>query len=172
MVKYMKEEIYCYDDENVVFGFHQKGHEYLSNFYECPCMYRGAIFPSSENAYQAAKIGVDLNSISGKDLLGQLQDCSPRESKALGKKIPIRKDWDNIKDRVMAIVVLDKFVKNIELAEVLLETGNKSLVEANHWGDLWWGVDYQLKQGRNQLGKTLMGVRSLLKMINSPRYNY
>ncbi|MCK5616237.1 NADAR family protein, partial [Candidatus Pacearchaeota archaeon] len=37
-------------------NFHFKGeHFYLSNFYKAPTMYDGVQYPTSENAYQAAK---------------------------------------------------------------------------------------------------------------------
>lgn len=33
-------------------------YEYLSNFFQCPVYYEGIIYPTSENAFQAAKIKI------------------------------------------------------------------------------------------------------------------
>jgi len=48
--------------------------------------------------------------------------------------------------------------QNPELQQLLLATGNKILVEANWWGDTFWGECGHF--GFNNLGKTLMRIRA------------
>lgn len=165
----MKKSDYCYADEKVVFGFDGTvGYEFLSNFYsDAPTAFEGIIYPNSENAYQAAKtFGL------GRTPFYQA-DCSAAKAKKLGKEIKrIRQDWQVSRDWVMAMVVLDKFMRNPELGDKLIATDNRTLIEANHWNDTYWGVDFQLKEGKNKLGKTLMGVRTLLRYQRHPRTIY
>jgi ribA/ribD-fused uncharacterized protein len=166
----MEKANYCFVNERVVWGFDSNtGYEFLSNFAPCPkkVVYDGLVYPTSEHAYQAAKF-------DDEDLRIEFtwEDVTVGKAKKLGRKYPMRSDWDKIKDRVMAKVVLDKFQRDEELAEKLLATDNRTLVEANHWNDTYWGVDKDLCRGQNKLGKTLMGVRSLLKMQRHPRTIY
>jgi predicted NAD-dependent protein-ADP-ribosyltransferase YbiA (DUF1768 family) len=57
--------------------------------------------------------------------------------------------------------VLAKFEQFPYLAAKLIETGTATLVEGNHWGDTFWGVDHE-QGGENHLGKILMAVREAL----------
>ena len=50
-----------------------------------------------------------------------------------------------------------------QLAEQLLATGDKLLVEGNRRGDTCWGVDVRTGQGENRLGRILMKVREELR---------
>jgi len=49
---------YSIHNEGNICGFFGP-YKWLSNFYKCPVLYQGIIYPSSENAYQAAKIVPD-----------------------------------------------------------------------------------------------------------------
>ena len=57
----------------------------------------------------------------------------------------------------MLNLVRAKFKQNPGLAEKLLNTGERELVEGNQWGDTFWGVCSG--KGENVLGKILMQVR-------------
>lgn len=138
------------DEENIL-GFFGK-YRYLSNFYLTPIKYDGVVYPSVENAYQAAKT-LDLEQRK------QFVNCSPGQAKRLGRTVGLRKDWDKIKLSIMRQLVSEKF-KNANLAKMLLLTGQAYLEETNNWGDEFWGV-YR-NNGRNYLGKILMRVRDEL----------
>lgn len=58
------------------------------------------------------------------------------------------------------------FNQHPELVGLLIGTGDKILIEGNHWGDACWGVDTRTGQGENHLGKILMKVRGELKTQN------
>ena len=91
----------------------------------------------------------------------QFVNISPSESKKLSKKIDLREDWEEVKYKVMYDIVLDKFMRNRKLGDLLIETGDKYLEETNHWSDKIWGVCDGV--GKNWLGKILMDVRTQIK---------
>lgn len=132
-------------------------YDFLSNFHTSPCEFEGKSFPSVEHAYQAAKT-------TDKMWKAAITDApTPGESKKLGRRCPVREDWEEIKLSVMEELVRSKF-SNPKLSQKLLETNDKLLVEGNTWGDTFWGVCNG--RGENHLGKILMKVRSELKEKN------
>lgn len=67
----------------------------------------------------------------------------------MGRKVTLRKDWENVKLDVMRSLILQKF-QDKDLMDLLLATGHAYLEEANSWGDTYWGVR---RPGRQSLGK-------------------
>jgi ribA/ribD-fused uncharacterized protein len=142
-----------YDEFNIK-GFFGE-YRYLSNFYACKVRYEGLEYPSSETAYQAAKVVPDLRS----KFQTMTDTQSKRAWKLVGEKNLIP-DWDNIKYSVMQSVVFDKFLRNLDIRQKLIETISKYLQESNHWGDCYWGYDIKSKNGYNHLGQILMATRA------------
>lgn len=89
-------------------------------------------------------------------------EYGPGKSKGMGRKVLLRPDWEQVKVGIMEEIVRAKFTQHPELARLLIGTGDKILVEGNHWGDTCWGVDTRTGQGENHLGKILMIVRNEL----------
>jgi ribA/ribD-fused uncharacterized protein len=91
---------------------------------------------------------------------------TPSMAKQVGRRVELRKDWEEIKIDVMTDLILRKFTQNKELKKKLLETGNLELEEGNYWHDNFWGNCYCPKckniVGENILGIILMEVRTLL----------
>jgi ribA/ribD-fused uncharacterized protein len=113
-------------------------------------VYDGVVYSNSEAAYQAAKCRNPEQKI-------WFEKLDPGPAKRLGKGVVLRFDWEEVKDQVMYDICLAKFTQNLDLAKLLVETGDEELIEGNTWGDVYWGqVD---GVGRNQLGKTLMQIR-------------
>lgn len=135
-------------------------YRFLSNFFPAPTEYDGIIYPTSEHAYQAAKT---LDPVLR---YGILTCGSPGRAKSLGKHFVLRPDWDEIKIEVMASILYDKFTRNLELRQALIETGDEELIEGNTWGDQFWGVD---GTGHNWLGKLLMKLRGHVRRFVSRR---
>lgn len=128
---------------------------YLSNFYEAPVTYDGLSFANNEAAFQAQKCV---------ELKDRVKFCflNPSEAKKLGRRIELRKDWEDVKVKVMTEVVRCKFYQNPNLADKLLATGDAYLEEGNTWGDRIWGTVNG--QGKNLLGGILMTVREELRL--------
>jgi len=88
--------------------------------------------------------------------------ASPKLATNLGRsrEIPIRTDWEEIKNNVMRKAVLKKFQTHESLKEMLVSTGNEQLVEAAP-GDYYWGSGAD-GSGKNMLGIILEEVRETL----------
>jgi ribA/ribD-fused uncharacterized protein len=128
-------------------------YDFLSNFHPCQVTLDDVEYPSVEHAYQAAKT---LDTKARKPFHKRPLP-SAAESKKMGRKLSIREDWESVKLQVMEDLLVQKFASG-DLKEKLLETGTRTLVEGNYWGDSFWGVDKK-KGGQNHLGKLLMKIR-------------
>lgn len=149
---------YAIHDENNIKGFFGE-YRWLSNFEPCKVIFEGLEYPSSENAYQAAKLIYN----SDRELF---QTLSPSKSKRIFREKEfnnLTEDWHNKKYSFMKTILIDKFSRNPELKKKLLETGDKYLEETNHWQDIFWGVFYKTGEGENNLGKILMELREKIK---------
>ena len=133
-------------------------YRFLSNFWLAPVTYEGITYPSTEHAYQAAKS-------MGRDIREAFSEInSPSEVKKLGQVITIRPDWEDIKINVMRDIVTAKFEQNEDLMRLLMDTKGQELIEGNTWGDRFWG-ECPIGNGRNELGKILMGIRDDITRI-------
>ena len=144
----MKEIIDCFDGE----------YRFLSNFDMTPVHFDGIDCRTSESAFQMMKT-TDLT------LRKKIGMSHPSEAKRLGRHLVLREDWEDIKDRIMLELITAKFIQHPELAQKLLDTKEAELIEGNNWNDTYWGVCNGI--GKNQLGKTLMYVRDLLRKEHS-----
>jgi N-glycosidase YbiA len=125
-------------------------YRFLSNFWPAEVTLDGIKYTTVEHAYQAAKtvIPEERESI-------QIQP-SPGRAKRAGKDITLRPNWNEIKVHIMEDLLRQKF-KYPELKQLLLDTGDKTLIEGNTWGDTFWGMCNGV--GENMLGKLLMQIR-------------
>ena len=132
---------------------------WFSNFTLVPIELNNIVWPSVENYYQAVKT-LDRNEQQ------KFITCTPAEAKKLGRKIEIRKDWEQVKYRFMRKAVRQKFFSNKEQKRMLLQDPNIVFVEWNNWGDKIWGVDYKTGFGNNALGIILTEIKIELLYIN------
>ena len=140
---------------------------FLSNFYPCEIEYQGIIYKSVEAFYVAMKCNNE-QVINGKhytirdfrEMISLMP--SPGLVKKIGQKIKVRSDWDNKKLEFMNWAIREKF-KDINLAELLVQTEDIDLIESNTWNDTFWGVCNG--KGKNHLGKILMKVRDELRGV-------
>lgn len=151
------------DKNNGIYGF-SGCYMFLSNFYPTKIEYEGLQYNSTEAAYQSAKT-------LDKQLKLKFVNIIASESKKLGRKLVIRKDWEHVKIDIMYELLLKKF-SNQSLKDKLLSTGDKYLEETNYWGDTFWGVSKN--KGNNNLGKLLMKVREFYKdnNVNKTLFDY
>lgn len=138
-------------EQDGIYGFKGKT-RFLSNFADCKVIFDGVEYPTTENAYQAAKT---LNKAERKIF----ETLSPFDAKQMGRKITVRNDWQEVNLQIMFDLNLQKFQKE-PYKRWLQETGDKYIEETNTWGDAFWGVCNGV--GENHLGKILMRVRDEL----------
>lgn len=130
--------------------------EFLSNFYPLP-------HPSVEHHYQAAKTDDPV-------LKAKIMNAArPHEAKALGGKVPLRKDWEQVKTKIMEDLVRWKFSDPV-MAGHLVRTGDQELMEGNYHRDAIWGCVQKDGQwvGENRLGKILMKIRAEVRKKGAP----
>lgn len=129
---------------------------FLSNYYKTPVNYNGLKYNSSEAAFHAQKT-------LDEDKRLKFIELTPSEAKRLGRRIKLRKDWENIKLNIMREILESKF-SDKKLKIKLLNTYPNTLVEANTWNDRFWGVDAETGDGLNNLGFLLTEIRD--KMLD------
>jgi N-glycosidase YbiA len=129
---------------------------YLSNFYPSPFEVDKIKYKTSEHYFQAKKTD------ASDPIFQQIIDAeNPKTAKSLGSKCNLRKDWEEVKDKVMEEALIEKFKQNPALKEQLLKTGTAKLIEAAP-SDYYWGQG-KSGSGKNKLGLILMKVRDMLK---------
>lgn len=157
--------------EEVIDKFDGK-YAFLSNFFPNP-----ELWETNEHFFQAMKCE------KIEDAEHVFNAIAPNIAKKRGRQYKKREDWDDIKDYVMIIGLWDKFSKNEELKQKLLNTGNAELIEGNYWHDNYWGIcncnnceatrelgnKYDLKSSfeYNKLGQLLMIVRDILRRLEN-----
>jgi len=138
--------------------FYRVDEEYgcFSNFSPHPIILDGTKWRTSEHYFQAQKFLDD-------EIVMQIMMAEmPKDAADLGRSrsLPLRKDWENIKDRVMHKAVKAKFEQHFDIRELLLSTGSSLIVEHTP-SDSYWG-DGGDGSGKNTLGRILMEVREEL----------
>ena len=131
-------------------------YDFLSNFYEDGIDYNGIHYLNNEAAFQAQKCLTDEEK-------WEFAYLSAAKAKRKGRQVSLRADWEQVKIGIMEEIVRCKFTQNPHLADRLLKTGSRKLVEGNTWHDTCWGVDASTGEGENHLGEILMKIREELK---------
>ncbi len=145
-------------------------YRFLSNFYPSKIEHRGISYPTVEHFYVSMKIdeGQLINT-----KYTTTEDCreiiskmtSPGDVKRLGRTFKIRKDWDDLKLKIMKWAINEKF-KDPELSLLLLSTESEEIIEGNTWHDNFFGICSCKPcegKGQNNLGKILMESRSQIR---------
>lgn len=128
----------------------------LSNFHPATIYIDGKKYASVEHAYQAHK----TTNETSHDLIRRAATAA--EAKKLGRCVPLRQDWEDVKVPLMRRFLEAKF-ENPFLRPVLLETGDAELIHDNPWNDRVWGVCRGT--GQNLLGKILMEIRAEIRQM-------
>lgn len=126
---------------------------WLSNFHSIEVTFDGDVYPSTEAAYQAAKIALRANR-------KPFQSMTAKEAKEAGGRLTPRKEWQLMNLAIMKNLNVQKFQDPVLKAK-LLATGNEEIIEGNTWGDTFWGVCNGV--GENRLGKILMEIRDEIR---------
>lgn len=134
----------------------QGEYRWLSNFTPCKIIINDVVYPSVEHAYMSCK----SDDIKWKNLCADSSN-KPGLIKKLSKDIDLVENWDNIKLEVMTSCLIQKYNQQ-PYKNLLISTGNQTIVEGNKWNDKYWGVCLKTGIGENNLGKIIMSIRKTL----------
>lgn len=144
----------------------------FSNWYPSPFALDGLQFNCAEQAmmYYKAATFCDMNSM---ELVLKAKD--PKRQKAIGRAVSGFNDdvWVSVREEISDKFLFAKFSQDPVLQQILLDTGEKILVEASPF-DAIWGIKMGVNEypqildpknwrGLNLLGESLMRVRSKLR---------
>ena len=130
----------------------------FSNFSRHGFQLDGKFWPTSEHYFQAQKFHEFIEYEERVRLAP-----TPKEAANIGRdrSLPLRKDWEQVKDSIMRKGVLQKFKTHEDIRKILLSTGLEEIIEDSPI-DYYWGIG-ATGTGRNMLGRILMEVRAELK---------
>lgn len=129
----------------------------FSNFAHYGFELEGKWWMTSEHYFQAQKFqGTPYEEVV------RLLD-NPMKAAQMGRQrsLPLRADWEAVKDDVMRKAVFAKFTQNEALKKLLLATGTEEIIEKTT-DDYYWGCGKK-GNGKNKLGIILMELRETLK---------
>jgi len=135
----------------------EKPYGCFSNFSAHGFMLNDLYWATSEHYFQAQKfVGTPYS-----EKVRQTKTPKDAANRGRDRSLPLRPDWEQVKDDVMHKAVLQKFTTHADIREILLATGDKVLVE-NSPIDYYWGCGKD-GNGKNKLGQILMAVRETLR---------
>lgn len=162
-------------DYNKIICFHNPNEEngYLSNWYMSGFACDDVSFSSMEQ-YMMYQKSITFNDYDiAKDIM-ETDDVA--QIKALGRKVHNYSDviWNGMRQIIIYKGLLAKFQQNMDLKQMLFETGDSIIAECAV-RDTIWGIGLSMKdpkrfnmnewKGTNLLGFALMAVRKELKYM-------
>lgn len=128
----------------------------FSNFSHFEFEINGKKWMTSEHYFQAQKfVGTEYE-----EKIRLLDNPMKAAEFGRNRSLPLRTDWEQVKDDIMRKAVFEKFSQNIDIRDILLSTGKELIVEKST-NDYYWGCGKD-GSGKNMLGRILMDVRELL----------
>jgi ribA/ribD-fused uncharacterized protein len=158
-------------DMYVFFWKPEQDNGFLSQWYNSPFIYEGKGFTTAEQfmMYKKAELFKDYVMAEAILTFGERHPATHRE---MGRLVSNYDDltWINESPMIVRIGNLCKFTQNIELKNLLLNTGDKIIVEASAY-DKIWGIGFnkdnaignEQRWGSNKLGLALMDVRKVIR---------
>lgn len=154
-------EAQSHDIEIRFYRSNEKPYGAFSNLFKSPITFEGKIYPTAEHAYQAGK----AQKPKVRDWI--LAAPSPALAAMAAHGLytwDVVPNWNEIKFDRMRRVLAAKFTQHPHLKKLLVETGDKRLIEAgttnNAVNRLWGEVN---GVGQNMLGVMLMELRQKLR---------
>lgn len=140
--------------------FYKINEEYgcFSNFAHYGFELDGKWWMTSEHYFQAQK----FYNTKYEEIIRLLDNPMKAAEMGRNRNLPLRKDWEEVKDGIMKKAVLEKFKQNKEICKVLFSTGEENIVERTT-NDYYWGCGKD-GSGKNMLGIILMEVRKELQI--------
>ena len=128
-----------------------KEYAFLSMFFDRQIVFNDLTYKNAEAAYQAQKTDNEAMRKKFTRLL-------PTEAIRRAEKLPLRDDWDSIKDEALYQINKTKF-SDAALRQKLIETRQEELINAINYTDERGVFN---GNGENKLGKVLMKIREEL----------
>jgi len=144
-----------FDNEKQIFFYEQEFYVF-SNFSSFKLRWKGFDWMTSEHIYHSEK----FNDSKLIEQLKETRSAHDAMKLAYANRENYKKDWDDIKLKVMKDILRAKVEQHPYVKKKLLESGDKELIE-NSWRDSYWGWGAN-KDGENHLGKLWMEVRAEL----------
>ncbi|HSW99703.1 MAG TPA: NADAR family protein [Patescibacteria group bacterium] len=119
----------------------------------------GSVFSTVEHGFHYRKFADHEPTIA----TNILKATSPYVALQLARRYTAKRrpDWNKVKVDIMAELVRAKVAQHNDVRSILLETGDKTIVENSPWDNFWGnGPD---NVGQNHMGRILMQVRSELQ---------
>lgn len=131
----------------------------FSNFADYAIEVEGLKYPTNEHYFQAAKF-------QDPELRKKVREADgPGKAFKLGRnpgyKDKIRTDWETFRLQAMETAVRAKFTQHADLKQMLIGTGEATIIEDSPV-DRYWGVGAD-GLGKNKLGLILMKIRAELQ---------
>ena len=132
---------------------------FLLPTYNCEVFLNGEpdAYPSYEHALQASRFTLleERNIIRLTPLIRDVKKMTPKFTSNKGELW--KKECLSTAERLLR----DKFIRSRELTMLLKETGKKSLIYSNSYGEHFWGTPLvNFSKGTNHLGKLLEKIRN------------
>lgn len=143
--------------DDYVFVSRTDANETLSTYSRHGFDLDGVHWPSVEHYFQAMKF-------EDPDEREKVRHADhPKIARRLGRRrfVRIRKDWSKVRRVMMTRAMYTKCRTHAEIAQRLLDTGDKTLVETSQY-DYFWGLGRD-QRGGNVYGAVLMDVRKKLQ---------
>ena len=145
--------------------FHSE-YAFLSNFFYSPILLDDTVFLSAEHRFQYEKC-VTVNNLN----IAARVIAAPTalEAKRLGDTVKETPEWRLARDQILEDTLIIKFAQHKDLAQELMQTGQKKLYEATV--NPYYGIGANLHsrevrdgthKGENKLGQALERIRSQL----------
>lgn len=145
----------------------------FSNWYDSSLIYDSIVFYNNEQAFMWKK-AIFFNDAEIARKIAQTSN--PSIAKMLGRQVKNfnLQIWSEVNYQIMVDINFAKYSQKPLLKEILLSTGDKTIVEASPY-DTIWGIGLHWKdnavldeanwKGQNLLGKALMEVREMLAKV-------
>lgn len=137
----------------------------FSNFSPHPFKLNGRVWPTSEHYFQAQKFA----GTEHEETVRNAKTPSMAAKLGRSRSLPLRADWETVKDNVMRTALRAKFEQHPKLKSLLLSTGDVELIEHTR-NDSYW-ADGGDGTGKNRLGTLLMELRAELVLKTEPTAN-
>ena len=143
-------------DPNRIYFYSQRDtYGEFSNFYPAQITdHTGKVWPTTEHYFQAKK----FENTEHEEIIRNAKTPGQAAKQGRSRSRPLRKDWEEVKENIMMEALRMKFNQHEDLKRVLVDTGDRILVEHTK-NDFYW-ADGGCGNGKNRLGVLLMELRA------------